>query len=96
MLEGGGLLFIIEPQMTVLPSMTGQPLTGHGTFLRQEMERIITWVSEGNSLVLAVSGQTELHERLGVTVESGAPCRRRNALRVQLSPLTRSLGRIES
>jgi hypothetical protein len=96
MLEERGLLFIIEPQQFQLPAVTGGELPVAGMFLPQELDAIISWVGNGNSLVLAASRQNELHERLGIRVEPGSQGRRKQAHRVQLSPLTRSPGRITS
>jgi hypothetical protein len=94
MLEECGLLLIIEPQRAQLPVAVGVGPLVTGMFFPREIESIIAWVSEGNSLVLVCSRQNELHERLGIGVEPGSPGRTRHARRIQLSNLTKSVGRI--
>ncbi len=96
MLEEKGMLFVIEPRRVALRTMMGGTLPDYDIFLSQELDAIETWVREGNSLVLAASENTELHERLGVELQSGSPGRTRDALRTQVSPLTRSLGRLKT
>lgn len=96
MLEEEGLLFIIEPERIALPTMTGMPMGGYDMFIPQELDRIIDWVSEGNSMVLVSSEHGELHQRLGMELYSGPSGRKRYAERVQLSSLTRSLEKIQT
>jgi len=96
MFEEKGLLFIIEPKMTFLPDMTGGPLKSGGTFIEQELEAIMKWVRAGNSLVLVSRMNTNLHEKLEITLsEEATPGESMKAQRIQLSPLTQSLESIQ-
>lgn len=94
MLEEKGLLFILEPRKTHSSMMLPDSLGTFDIFMPQELDAIFSWVSEGNSLVLASGRTTQLHERLGIGVEPGPPGPVKDARRVQLSPLTRSLPKI--
>jgi hypothetical protein len=91
MLEEPGILFVIEPASMMLPAMVADVMPEFGTFMERELDAIVSWVSAGNVLVLAGSHGTELHERLGLSVQPGASGRTRNAPRTQLSPLTRRI-----
>lgn len=91
MLEEPGILFVIEPQSMMLPVLVADRMPEFGAFMEHELDAVISWVSEGNVLVLAGSRGTELHERVGLGVRPGASGRTRTAPRTQLSPLTRKV-----
>ena len=87
-LEEPGVLFIIEPVSMMLPALVRDRMPSFGTFMEREVDEIVSWVSEGNVLVLAGSYGTKLHSRVGVDVQQGTPGRTRNIPRTQLSELT--------
>ncbi len=91
MLEEPGILFVIEPASMMLPVLIADRMPEFGTFMERELEAIVSWVSEGNVLVLAGCRGTELHERVGLEVRGITPGRTRDAPSTQISPLTRGI-----